>query len=331
MKINKNIFKIICLSLVCTLLIPPSMAKANESNLSIDYYEYSITVESEDWFNYTVQEKVEALTIPDEILKNMTDEALVQAIADYPYLVDIYVYSTTSKGLEEFQNYCSAYKELMSRSSAKQSFLSSGITLMNSYEKKSDERSEFVQEAMNEIITTLYDDVIIYKSYDEKSGISTYAAITTPNGSSVTAYYDSYEAHSTDTHTTADNEAVSTYGVTKIASGTCKYNCHSYAWYSTSTSNKYWIDDPSAYMTDGSYTRVFNGSISSATNNYSISTNDRVYYAGTHTALFKGTPASGQPVATQTCYSKWGRLGVFSHSMSNVPSSYGLSVTIWHR
>lgn len=37
------------------------------------------------------------------------------------------------------------------------------------------------------------------------------------------------------------------YNVTIISNGNCKYNCYSYAWYSQSTSNIYWIDDPLAY------------------------------------------------------------------------------------
>lgn len=41
----------------------------------------------------------------------------------------------------------------------------------------------------------------------------------------------------------------------KVNSASSKYNCHSYTWYSTSTSNIYWIDDPSPiYNNTGSWT-----------------------------------------------------------------------------
>ena len=36
-------------------------------------------------------------------------------------------------------------------------------------------------------------------------------------------------------------------------SSTKKYNCHSYAWHQQHASNLYWINNPAAYMTDGSY------------------------------------------------------------------------------
>ena len=39
---------------------------------------------------------------------------------------------------------------------------------------------------------------------------------------------------------------------TRIAPSSSKYNCHSYAWYMQSTSNPYWMNDPSSYYTDWS-------------------------------------------------------------------------------
>ena len=39
---------------------------------------------------------------------------------------------------------------------------------------------------------------------------------------------------------------------TRIAPSSSKYNCHSYAWYMQSTSNPYWMNDPSNYYTDWS-------------------------------------------------------------------------------
>lgn len=43
-----------------------------------------------------------------------------------------------------------------------------------------------------------------------------------------------------------------------ISDASLRYNCHSYAWYQQSTSNSYWMNDPSAYYTDGSYVEVTN-------------------------------------------------------------------------
>ncbi|NCE63148.1 hypothetical protein D1159_00785 [Pseudoflavonifractor sp. 524-17] len=41
----------------------------------------------------------------------------------------------------------------------------------------------------------------------------------------------------------------------RLSRATPSYNCHSYAWYSQSISNNYWINDPKPYMNDGSYSK----------------------------------------------------------------------------
>ncbi|WP_442256788.1 hypothetical protein [Vagococcus salmoninarum] len=40
----------------------------------------------------------------------------------------------------------------------------------------------------------------------------------------------------------------------RLTSATKLFNCHSYAWYSSNTStNKYWLNAPTKYISDGSY------------------------------------------------------------------------------
>lgn len=88
------------------------------------------------------------------------------------------------------------------------------------------------------------------------------------------------------------------------------YNCHSYAWHSTSSSNPYWINDPSVYILDGSYSRVYN------------------YYAGDK--ILYGTPGSEPEHSAiiaevadskHLTYvkSKWGAAGVFEHLYYDCP------------
>ena len=40
---------------------------------------------------------------------------------------------------------------------------------------------------------------------------------------------------------------------TKLREATTNYNCHSYAWHLQTLPNVFWINDPSPYMTDGSW------------------------------------------------------------------------------
>ena len=44
-----------------------------------------------------------------------------------------------------------------------------------------------------------------------------------------------------------NDSAKSKFQVTVLRNPTVKYNCHSYAWYSNSSSNRYWIDNPAKF------------------------------------------------------------------------------------
>lgn len=93
------------------------------------------------------------------------------------------------------------------------------------------------------------------------------------------------------------------------------YNCHSYAWYSTSTSNKYWINDPNAYMYDGSYTKQS-----------SASAGNKACWSGSpypvHSAIVRSVSGN-----TVTYISKWGFNGVFIHSANDCP--YSGAIAYW--
>lgn len=133
--------------------------------------------------------------------------------------------------------------------------------------------------------------------------------VTTPNGSRV--YISSkIETHTPEQHFLADDSMAHAYGVTLLSMGDCRYNCHSYAWYVASNSNQYWMDDPSPYMSDGSYSKTS-----------SPSSNKRIYYNGTH---------SGIMIDSTKVKSKWGNMGVFNHHINSVPSDYDTqNITYW--
>lgn len=327
-------------------------------------FEYKITTESDDWFNYTVKQKVEMLRIDEETLENMTDEQVVRAVIDYPYILDIYVYGDLETGLRTVSKYCDALRELQTRENWKEVFCEYATIFANEYrenpeiltpgryivlaeliyyysgnaeffaeylldpEQIEEENSEITENNM--VVTD--DNTAIETETEEAYTLNTETSVpTTPEGSTV-QYSTPSERHSSAYHAQKDEEFAADYGVTLIQNGSCRYNCHSYAWHSTSPSNIYWINDPSVYMTDGSYSDVYNGSISTSTYYCNASVGDKVYYASnTHTAIFVDNPANGAPLASADVESKWGQLGVFKHDVNNVPSGYDYSsVSIWH-
>ncbi len=97
---------------------------------------------------------------------------------------------------------------------------------------------------------------------------------------------------------------------------TVKYNCHSYAWFSQEINNLYWIDDPQKFRegnwlkstgwTDTMPSGIKIGDVV----DYYISENNRP-----HSALVSS-------VLLNWVSSKWGSLGLYMHTLTEVPAGY---------
>ena len=93
----------------------------------------------------------------DAELKKMSDQELVSAIADYPYLVDIYAYDSIGEGIDKLAENCDAYAELISRESGKNSMLKYGEQIVNNsnFDSSRAGREEFVSYAIKDIMEYL--------------------------------------------------------------------------------------------------------------------------------------------------------------------------------
>ena len=320
----KRFFYILLLMALSGMLFTGAKASTGDTEKT-GHHVYPIDVTSEKWFDYTVLEKSEMLRIDDETLERMSDENLVYAIADYPYLVDYLAYG---EDVVMFSKYCSAMEELLSRETCVESLNKYSKQIIEEYQVKprEDGRSVVVSYLLQDIAET------VCTKTGSNPGPSRSDVVYTPNYTPVLVTHPS-ESHTTAYHQVADADAVSTYGVSLVRQGSCKYNHHSYAWYSTSSSNTCWMSDPSAYMTDGSYTLKYSGGTSSSLYSYGVSQNDRLCYANnSHSAIFTGYTGGGAPFASYSATSKWRALGVFVHGVTNVPAGYNYTtISIWHR
>lgn len=113
----------------------------------------------------------------------------------------------------------------------------------------------------------------------------------------------------------------------RVGTSTRKYNCHSFAWYSQSLDNCYWMNDPSSYYTDGSY-ELSNGQI-----------NDIVcYYTLDNTLIHSGIvidriddESNGvcQDANLITVKSKWGGHGLYIHRGDESPYTYPMGDAVY--
>lgn len=337
--------RLFCLMLIVVFALMPNSAYAYSGN---NGSVYPVLPGTPEWDNLgSVQNKIDACRIPVDVLRSMTDEELVQALIDYPFIVDIFAVDDYMDAIIFLNHNCDALKELYARGNAKESiilklqerydyFAKHGLTGKDCYINDalciilacSSKCNEFFTRDDAEFINEHTNMIKVERKEDPIRGY-----VYTPNGTAV-LYQNKTCSHPVSTyHSAIDDDLALAFTVTPISPGTCKYNCHSYAWYSTSTSNTCWISEPSAYMTDGSYTIYCSGLGISSTYvyyNYKVSYGSST--SGTrHSAIIADSNTS-VTLANRYVKSKWGSAGVFSHLLTNVPSEYwysGYSASAW--
>ncbi len=161
----------------------------------------------------------------------------------------------------------------------------------------------------------------LYETDDSSIARAARAMVTTPNGSNVVVIDNSFITDWTPAERAQLNaQTEMAYpNATRLRDASKKYNCHSYAWYSTSAANRYWINDPSVYMTDGSYVQTGSSAVG-----------NKVYWKSGSSPVHSGILALnsvGNPWIS--CNSKWGQLGLYNHALDDCP--YSGQRTYWTR
>ncbi len=98
------------------------------TNISAATY-YKCTPDDEEWKSMTLDEKKKNTEIRDEKLAKLTDEELIDAIKEYPFLIDLYAFDSITDGIRHVTEECDAYKELLHRKN--------GARILSQYIKKS--------------------------------------------------------------------------------------------------------------------------------------------------------------------------------------------------
>lgn len=190
--------------------------------------------------------------------------------------------------------------------------------------------------SVSDIFTDEYEEVIEDAPFITLPGCNPVETtmVYTPNNTEVEVFINpELSANEIDQYNQRGDDIVST--AVRVADSSRKYNCHSYAWYQQSPENPYWMDDPSAYYTDGSYFEVSAPYI-----------NDRICYfnkngfnlhSGIVIDTYSGDSNGVCGIANLVkVESKWGRLGLYQHRGDQCPytNSYGgsaTSVKFYHR
>lgn len=323
MKINSFAKRLSCF-IVAVIFVAMSF-NASAANLSQgasfsdQAHIYEVLPGENEWNSMTVGERLDACYVGEEEAANMTTDALVETVLNYPYLINIYAYNSLEEGIAMVSEHFSGLNELLSRTECAQKLQSFLVENHDSHSVNNIDTKQFMAQR-------LYEYALDTSSNSIDLARAQVGYVYTPKHTRVTASYNLTWADTklTEQEANAINQSMlKTYpGVSLLRSANPSYNCHSYAWHSTSSSNKYWINDPTAYTTDGSYFSSFSKSPNKIT--YKQLSDGSIIYSGIVTS------SSGKPTVVT---SKWGALGLFSHAKANCPynvDKYGsLSYGYW--
>ena len=270
-------------------------------SVSEGYYVCPIQPGSSEWDRLSIQERYAVSSIDAGDVAAMTTDAVLLSVLNYPFIVNIYVYDDINEGIDAVRMYCPALEELLNRSDAcvvvaryLQACRDQGSTDTTTY---------YVAARIYGYLTSAADVAPRYMIEPDTGYRMTY--LHTPNNTRVLVYinipWDEVYTYDEAYSVSLDMEEI--FGVTMIRNPDRSYNCHSYAWHSTSSNNPYWMGDPSAYITDGSY-------VSS-----SAAVGSKITYKKSNGVYWHSGIVTGNGEIT----SKWGMLGLFEHGLTNNP------------
>ncbi|MGP1543393.1 MAG: hypothetical protein ACTTIO_00310 [Candidatus Fimenecus sp.] len=292
----------------CALFLFNINAFSFASNTNRNKSFYKVDTTSLEWKNLDTTEKLrKAVYIDEKELNPLSTDEILRAVLEYPLIGDIFAFNSTKEGIEYVSTHCTALRLLLNRADAHlivkkaENNNSETIKRLKTKDSITIELAPFVLEELNNYFLSNMDEL-------------NRAVVYTPKGTSV-------QVQSLSEMSQAMINAQNSYFINRypqayfVSTSTRKYNCHSYAWYSSSTSNIYWMNNPNAYMSDGSYNRVYNIGVAS-----------KVYYSSAnHSAIVNDVV--GNAICNATVKSKWGKGPLMEHKTYYGP--YGGTVTLW--
>ena len=103
---------------VFLLLLGIFSAECGVQYLSDEPYVYAVLPGTPEWEVMTPTQRQESCEVTIEEVANMSTEALVETVINYPYLVDIFAFNTINEGIEWVSMYFPGLPELLSREDA---------------------------------------------------------------------------------------------------------------------------------------------------------------------------------------------------------------------
>lgn len=291
-------------------------------------YSYPVARGSEEWTSLKSHaERVAVCQIPESILSRLTTEALLETVLNYPLLVDMFLWSSIDEGIYSLRSSFNGMDELMKRSDLENVLSARSVASLqaNSNAENRDASSSVVKTfALGIIEGNIYGTTL---SNARAANVGTPVTVYTPAGTAVSAIRDAtYTLVSDYTGNIANHIAefeeeiaLSYPNIVKVANADPSYNCHSYAWYGEGNASNIYIQNPWAYMNDGSY------DIYVAPQGWTMVCYRDMSRSGAYQYIHS---AIMNP--QMVCHSKFGYFGLYRHALDDCPYyEQADSITYW--
>lgn len=346
------------LSIICLFILVMGATDNPAPQYTIDTpYEYPILPGTQEWLDLgDVFARRKACQIPDEILHNMTTDALLETVLDYPFLNDIYAFDTFEMGYEVVKRRFNGLQEIETRPDYLETLSN---YCLESYSLEEDDKV---------LKDYLAEDIYLMFSSDSNLTTCPYAScqivlIKTPKGNSVPVIKgrtygvccpEIIQYTYTEAKTRASiEEFKKEYPYATLLRGASydnlpAYNCLSYALYSQAYNNDYWLgtggvrgykNGPWTYFTDGSYkkTAYFFYDPLTPDSLSDIQKGDVFVYGYNESTEHLGPSHAGivdslaVPIGVHKVVSKWGPGGLWLHSWEDCPyiEETGRNYSVW--
>ena len=307
-------YKKICALLISAILVLSMCAfvpiVTEKQDTVTDAHIYTVLPDSEEWATMTLAERRKSCYVDEDEATKMSTAGLVETVLNYPYFVDIYAFNSIEEGIARVSRRFPPLAELLDRSDA-------NVALQEYLNKRhSINKKNLSVNSAEDHVSKTYGAQRLILIIEKKQAVAepnTLVFVKTPKGTSVPVFKGRTWAEAGISQEEANVQSavlLTRYKSAKlIYSANPQYNCHSFAWYSASPSNPYWMNNPSPYMNDESY--VSAGYTASATN--------KITYYEMHPQLGYTCIHSGIIQSNGQVISKWGVCAAFTHDIYDCP------------
>lgn len=125
--------------IICTFFIPVILLGQNKISTP---YDFPVKPGMEEWKNFeTGEEMLDACQIPEEILKNMTTQALAETCMNYPLYINYLAHNDERMGIKLMINSFNGLRELSKREDGAKELINlyNKIPILNTKSKTKDE------------------------------------------------------------------------------------------------------------------------------------------------------------------------------------------------